>query len=175
VVPIDWQVNASYFLVAHLHYVLFGGTAFGVFAGAFYWFPKMSGRLLSERLGKIQFWLSLVSFNVTFFPMHIVGMLGMSRRIATYPAGLGWSGFNATETVGSFLLAASVLLFVINVFWSVRHGAPAGDNPWGAFTLEWATSSPPPVYNFKTIPTVRSRRPVWDTDHPDDPDWQRGH
>jgi heme/copper-type cytochrome/quinol oxidase subunit 1 len=107
--------------------------------------------------------------------MHIVGILGMSRRISTYPAGLGWSGFNTIETIGTVILAVSVLVFVANILRSLRVGAVAGDNPWEAFTLEWATSSPPPVYNFRTIPTVRSRRPVWDTDHPDDPDWQRGH
>jgi cytochrome c oxidase subunit I len=175
VVPVDWQVTATYFVVAHFHYVLFGGTAFTVFAAAYYWFPKITGRLLDERLGKWHFWLTFVGFNLTFFPMHIVGILGMSRRIYTYPAGLGWSGYNTIETVGTFILAISVLVFVANIWHSLRAGAVAGDNPWGGFTLEWATASPPPVYNFRTIPTVRSRRPVWDRDHPDDPDWQRGH
>lgn len=175
VVPIDWQVNASYFVVAHFHYVLFGGTVFGTFAGTFYWFPKFTGRLLDEKLGKIQFWMMFIGFNVTFFPMHIVGLLGMSRRIYTYPAGLGWTGFNVIETIGAFVLGIASLVFFYNAFVSLRNGKEAGDNPWGAFTLEWATSSPPPVYNFKKIPVVRSRRPVWDMDHPEDPDWKREH
>jgi cytochrome c oxidase subunit 1 len=175
VVPVDWQVTASYFVVAHIHYVLFGGTVLGVFAATYYWFPKITGRLLDEHLGKWHFWLTVVGFNLTFFPMHLLGMLGMSRRIYTYPAGLGWSGINTLETIGTLILAVGVIVFLVNVVQSLRHGALAGDNPWGAFTLEWATSSPPPVYNFRTIPTVRGRRPVWDTDHPDDPDWKRGH
>jgi len=147
----------------------------GVFAATYYWFPKITGRLLDEHLGKWHFWLTVVGFNLTFFPMHLLGMLGMSRRIYTYPAGLGWSGINTLETIGTLILAVGVIVFLVNVVQSLRHGALAGDNPWGAFTLEWATSSPPPVYNFRTIPTVRGRRPVWDTDHPDDPDWKRGH
>jgi len=175
VVPFDWQVSASYFIVAHFHYVLFGGTMFGVFAGTYFWFPKITGRMLDERLGKLQFWIMFIGFNVTFFPMHIVGMLGMSRRIYTYPAGLGWDGFNTIETIGAFVIAVGAAIFAYNVWYSLRHGEVAGDNPWGAFTLEWATPSPPPVYNFKQIPVVRSRRPVWDTDHPEDPDWRRGH
>jgi cytochrome c oxidase subunit I len=175
VVPIDWQVNSSYFVVAHFHYVLFGGTMFGVFAGTYYWFPKVSGRMLNERMGKWHFWLTFIGFNVTFFPMHIVGILGMSRRIYTYPAGEGWSGYNTIETIGAFIIFFATALFVYNFFYSLLRGEKAGDNPWGAYTLEWATSSPPPVYNFKKIPVVRSRRPVWDLDHPDDPDWKRGH
>ena len=175
VVPIDWQVNASYFVVAHFHYVLFGGTMFGVFAGTYYWFPKITGRLLNERLGKIHFWLTFIGFNVTFFPMHIVGILGMSRRIYTYPSGEGWTGYNVIETIGAFIIFFATLVFIVNFFRSLRQGEVAGNNPWGAYTLEWSTTSPPPVYNFKTIPTVRGRRPVWDLDHPDDPDWKRGH
>jgi cytochrome c oxidase subunit 1 len=116
-----------------------------------------------------------VGFNVTFFPMHIVGLLGMSRRTWTYPAGLGWSGYNTIETIGAFIIAIGGAVFIYNVIHSFLRGELAGDNPWGAYTLEWATSSPPPVYNFRTIPTVRSRRPVWDLEHPDDPDWRRGH
>ena len=175
VVPIDWQVNSSYFVVAHFHYVLFGGTMFGVFAGTYYWFPKITGRLLDEGLGKLHFWMTFIGFNVTFFPMHIVGILGMSRRIYTYPAGEGWTGYNVIETIGAFIIFFATLVFIVNFFRSLRQGEVAGDNPWGAYTLEWATTSPPPVYNFKTIPTVRGRRPVWDLDHPDDPDWKRGH
>jgi len=175
VVPIDWQVNSSYFVVAHFHYVLFGGTMFGVFAGTYYWFPKITGRLLDEGLGKLHFWMTFIGFNVTFFPMHIVGILGMSRRIYTYPAGEGWTGYNVIETIGAFIIFFATLVFIVNFFRSLRQGEVAGDNPWGAYTLEWATTSPPPDYNFKTIPTVRGRRPVWDLDHPDDPDWKRGH
>ncbi len=175
VVPIDWQVNASYFVVAHFHYVLFGGSIFGVFAGTYYWYPKIIGRMLNDTWGKIHFWTTFVGFNLTFFPMHIVGMLGMSRRTYTYAAGLGWTGFNLIETIGAFIIGLSTLLFVWNLIWSFRHGELAGDNPWHAYTLEWATSSPPPPYNFKKIPAVRSRRPMWDIEHPEDPDWRRGH
>jgi cytochrome c oxidase subunit I len=172
VVPIDWQVNGSYYLVAHFHYVLFGGTAFAIFGAVYYWFPKMTGRMLSERAGKIHFWTMLIGFNVTFFPMHLLGIEGMPRRIYTYPAGLGWGGANLLATIGSVIMAISVLVFIANVLQSLRNGEQAGANPWEAWTLEWATSSPPPSYNFATIPTVTSRRPLWDIAHPEDPDWR---
>lgn len=172
VAPIDWQATDSYFVVAHFHYVLFGGTLFAIMAGAYYWFPKMTGRMLSERIGRWHFWLQLIGFNLTFGPMHVVGLLGMPRRIYTYPAGRGWELWNVLSTIGAVILAASFAVFLWNVIVSLRRGKVAGDDPWNAWTLEWATTSPPAPYNFETIPTVRSRRPLWDLKHPDDPDWK---
>ena len=148
IVPIDWQTTDTYYVVAHFHYVLVGGSFLAVLAALYYWFPKMSGRMLDERIGKWHFWLTLAGFNVTFFPMHIIGLMGMPRRVYTYPDLPWWGTINLTETVGAFLLALSILVFLWNVVVSLRHGKPAGDNPWDAPTLEWATSSPPPVYNF---------------------------
>ena len=170
VFPIDWQVNGSYYLVAHFHYVIFGGSAFAIFAGWYYWFPKMSGRMMDERLGKLHFWVTLIGFNVTFMPQHLLGLAGMPRRVYTYPAGLGWDSLNAMSTVGAYIMGLGVLIFVANVFLSLRAGRAAGDNPWEAWTLEWATASPPPAYNFAAIPAVTSRRPLWDRAHPDNPD-----
>src|SRR6266516_4677039 len=163
-VPFDQQITDSYFVVAHFHYVLFGGAVFPIFAGIYYWFPKMFGRMLHEGLGKLSFWLMFIGFNLTFFPMHILGLLGMPRRVYTYPAGLGWDLYNGLETIGSFVLALGVLATVGNYIWSVsmRRGAVAGPDPWGADTLEWATASPPPAYNFLEIPTVTSGEPLWD-------------
>ncbi|MBX6363278.1 MAG: cytochrome c oxidase subunit I [Gemmatimonadetes bacterium] len=161
-VPYDWQVTDTYFVVAHLHYVLIGINLFGVMAGFYYWFPKMTGRLLDERLGKWNFWVMFVGFNLGFFPMHIAGLLGMPRRVYTYPAGLGWDGLNLLTTIGSYLFALGILLFLINVARSRRHGESAGPNPWDGGTLEWATPSPPPPYNFAVIPTVRSGYPLWE-------------
>jgi cytochrome c oxidase subunit 1 len=174
-VPFDWQVTDSYFVVGHFHWVLIGGTVFGVFAGLHYWYPKVTGRMLSERLARWQFWLLFIGFIATFGPMHIAGMLGMPRRIFTYEPNRGWDIWNQMATLGAFIQVPSYAIFVYNVLSSLRHGAPAGDNPWGAWTLEWATSSPPPTYNFETIPAVRSRRPLWDLKHPDDPDWLYEH
>src|SRR5262245_11636484 len=165
--PIDLQQTHTYYVVAHIHYVLFGGSIFGLFAGAYYWFPKMTGRMLSESLGKLHFWLMLIAFNITFFPMHIIGTTGMPRRYYTYEAGMGWDVWNLIETIGAFAMAFSILLFIINVVSSLRSGAPAPADPWDAATLEWAVSSPPPDYNFEKIPVVHSRRPLWDTKYPD--------
>jgi cytochrome c oxidase subunit 1 len=174
VVPFDYQVTDSYFVVSHLHYVLFGGSVFGIFAGVYYWFPKMSGRLLDERLGQVQFWLMLIGVNLTFFSMHILGLLGMPRRIYTYPSGLGWDDLNLLQTFGAFMLGISIMVFFWNLIISLRNGKEAGPDPWDAFTLEWDTSSPPVHYNFATIPTVRSRRPFYDKKNPDIADWKMG-
>ena len=174
VVPFDYQVTDSYFVVSHLHYVLFGGTVFGIFAGFYYWFPKMSGKLMNERLGQVQFWLMLIGVNLTFFSMHILGLLGMPRRIYTYPDGLGWNEMNLLQTFGAFLLGISIMVFFWNLILTLRSGQPAGNDPWDAFTLEWDTTSPPEHYNFATIPTVRSRRPFYDKKNPDIADWKTG-
>jgi cytochrome c oxidase subunit I len=167
VVPIDWQVTDTYFVVAHIHYVLFGGAVFALFSGVYYWFPKMSGRLLSEQWGKAHFWLTLIGFNLTFLIQHQLGLLGMPRRVFTYPALPGWETMNMLSTIGAYLLGISVLVFIWNLWISLRHGAVAGDNPWGAWTLEWAVSSPPPERNFARVPPVHGRRPLWDLAHPD--------
>lgn len=167
-VPIDWQLTDSYFVVAHFHYVLFGGTAFAVFAGVYYWFPKMTGRMLSEQYGRVHFWLMVIGFNLTFMIQHVLGMYGMPRRVFTYPPLPGWEAMNMISTVGAFILGFSALVFLVNVFVSLRTGEIAGDNPWGAWTLEWATSSPPSPENFPNgVPPVRGRRPLWDLAHPD--------
>ncbi|TME27866.1 MAG: cytochrome c oxidase subunit I [Chloroflexi bacterium] len=167
VVPLDLQTTDTYYVVGHLHYVLFGGTMLGVFAGAYYWFPKMTGRLLSERLGRWHFWTAFVGLNLTFLPMHWLGVQGMARRMWTYAADTGWGPWNFVETAGAFVLAVSMAIFALNVVRSLRGGAIAGDDPWDAFTLEWTTTSPPPPENFRTLPAVTSRRPLWDRKHPE--------
>jgi cytochrome c oxidase subunit I len=167
VVPIDLATTDTYYVVGHLHYVLFGGTMLGAFGGAYYWFPKMTGRLLSERLGRWHFWTTFVGLNLTFLPMHLLGVQGMARRMWTYAASTGWGTWNFVETVGAGLLAISMVIFAVNVARSLRGGKVAGDDPWDAFTLEWAASSPPPPENFVSVPVVRGRRPLWDLKHPD--------
>jgi cytochrome c oxidase subunit I+III len=161
--PLDWQLHDSYFVVAHFHYVLIGGAVFPLIGGIYYWFPKMTGKMMSERLGRWNFWLFFIGFNVTFFPMHQLGLEGMPRRIYTYGAQAGWDTLNLISTLGSAVIAMSILVFIFNAVISLRRGAPAGDNPWHAGTLEWATASPPPDYNFLYIPTVNSRYPLWES------------
>ncbi|HKU59948.1 MAG TPA: cytochrome c oxidase subunit I [Gemmatimonadales bacterium] len=158
----DQQLTDTYFVVAHIHYVLIGINLFPVMAGLYFWFPKMTGRMLSERLGRWNFWIMFIGFNLGFFPMHISGLLGMPRRIYTYPAGLGWDTVNLITTIGSYLFAVGVFLLFVNVWRSRRHGVPAGPNPWDGPTLEWSMPSPPPPYNFAVIPTVGSRHPLWE-------------
>jgi len=164
-VPVDFALHDTYWIVAHIHYVLFGGSVFGIFAGIYYWFPKMTGRMLDEGLGKIQFVLMFIGFNLTFFPMHMLGIQGMPRRIADYAANAGWNDWNLAATIGGFVIAASILPFIWNVFVSLRNGKVAGDDPWEGNTLEWATTSPPPPYNFDQLPEIRSERPVFDARH----------
>ncbi|HKR56731.1 MAG TPA: cbb3-type cytochrome c oxidase subunit I, partial [Gemmatimonadales bacterium] len=159
--PADLQQTDTYYVVAHIHYVLFGGTVLGLFSGMYYWWPKMTGRILSETLGKIHFWGMLIGMNIAFFPMHFIGLLGMPRRVYTYSPDLGVSTMNLVSTVGAFLIALSMLVFIWNIIRTRTKGKIAGDNPWQGATLEWATSSPPAVYNFAQIPTVHSRLPLW--------------
>lgn len=159
--PTDLQQTDTYFVVAHIHYVLFGGVIFALFAGIYYWFPKITGRRLSERIGKLHFWLMLIAFNVTFFPQHFLGLGGMPRRTYTYQEGMGFDDLNKLSTIGSLVLGFSILVFVYNLLKSLRSGEPAGPDPWEAATLEWSISSPPPHYNFMSIPEVKSRDPLW--------------
>jgi cytochrome c oxidase subunit 1 len=161
-VPIDLQVHDTYFIVAHFHYVLIGGAVFPLLGAITYWFPKVTGRMMGEGLGKIAYWLVFLGFQIAFFPMHLLGMWGMPRRVYTYPTGMGWDEMNMVATIGSFALAAGFVLFILNALNSAKRGEPAGPNPWDAAGLEWATSSPPPHYNFAHIPVVTSRTPLWD-------------
>src|SRR6516225_8722119 len=170
--PFDWQLGNSYFVVAHFHYVIVGGILFGLFAAFYYWFPKMSGHLYNEKLGTLHFWLFVIGFHLTFDFMHIPGILGMPRRIYTYEPGRGWDLWNFIVTIGVFFQAVAILIFVGNLLYSMFKGKLAGNDPWDGWTLEWSTSSPPPEYNFARIPVVRSRRPLWDLKHPEDPDWK---
>jgi len=168
--PVDWQLSLSYFVVAHFHYVIVGGILFAIFAAFYFWYPKFTGRMLSERLGKWNFWLLFLGFHMTFDVMHIPGILGMPRRIYTYEPRPGWETLNLIVTIGAFIQAVAILVFVYNLVVSYWKGAKAGNDPWDAWTLEWSASSPPPAYNFATIPVVASRRPLWDLKHPEDPD-----
>jgi len=163
---LDFQLHNTYFVVAHFHYVI-GGLACGAFAGIFYWYPKMTGRMLNERLGKLTFVVLLVGLNLSYFPMHDLGLRGMPRRIETYGAGEGWSFLNLLASIGAYITAMGMLMLVWNLFHSFRNGQLAGDNPWDGQTLEWACSSPPPEHNFEALPPIRSERPVWDANHPD--------
>jgi cytochrome c oxidase subunit I len=170
--PLDFQLSDSYFVIGHFHWVLIGGTLFGTFAGIHYWYPKATGRMLSERLARWQFWLLYIGFMLTFGPMHVSGMLGMPRHIYTYEMDRGWTFWNQLTTLGAIIQVPSFAIFAYNLVASLWKGEPATDNPWRAWTLEWATTSPPPGYNFEEVPTVRSRRPLWDLQHPEDPDWK---
>ncbi|MBV8297297.1 MAG: cbb3-type cytochrome c oxidase subunit I [Acidimicrobiia bacterium] len=161
-VPVDWQLTDTYFVVGHLHYVLIGINVFPVAGAVYFWFPKMTGRLLDERLGRWNFWLMFIGFNIAFLPMHLTGLLGMPRRVYTYGPDMGWSTLNLITSAGSVLLAFGVALTFVNVFKSRRHGALAGANPWDGHTLEWSVPSPPPPYNFAVIPTIASRHPLWE-------------
>ena len=161
-VALDWQLTDTYFIVAHIHYVLLGMNVFPVVGGIHFWFPKFTGRMLDERLGKWTFWVMFVGFNLAFFPMHILGLIGMPRRVYTYPGGLGFGGYNLVISIGAFIFAIGVLLLLVNVARSLRSGAAAGPNPWDAPTLEWSVPSPPPPYNFVSIPIVASRHPLWE-------------
>jgi cytochrome c oxidase subunit I+III len=163
-IPFDQQVHDTYFVVAHFHFVIFGAAMFPLLGGIYYWFPKVTGRMYYERVGQASFWLSFLGATLTFFPMHIVGLLGMPRRVYTYEGGLGWSGYNLAETIGSYLLGLGLLLVLVNLVVSRFRGRPAGDDPFDGGTLEWATSSPPPEYNYAVIPTVTSAYPMWDRD-----------
>jgi cytochrome c oxidase subunit 1 len=170
--PFNWQLSASYFVVAHFHYVIVGSILFAIFGAFYYWFPKMSGHLYNETLGKVHFWLFVIGFHLTFDFMHIPGLLGMPRRIYTYEPGRGWEIWNLIVTIGVLFQILGTLIFVSNLLYSMFRGKGAGNDPWDAWTLEWSTSSPPPEYNFAEIPMVRSRRPLWDIKHPEDPDWR---
>jgi cytochrome c oxidase subunit I len=160
--PLDYHVHSTYVVVAHFHYTLFAGSLFAFFAGVYYWFPKVTGRMLGERLGKVHFWVMVAGANATFMPMFFLGNDGMVRRIADYVPATGWQDLNGVATLGSYVIAISIVIFIVNVARSVRHGSPAGDDPWGGHTLEWATTSPPPRHNFDRLPPIRSFAPLLD-------------
>ena len=170
--PLDWQLHNSYFVIAHFHYVLVGAIVMCIFAAIYYWYPKVTGRMLSEVLGKWHFWLFFIGFHICFDTMHILGFLGMPRSIYTYQADRGWTLINQIVSIGAFIQGIAVLIFVYNLVFSYFRGLPAGNDPWDAWTLEWSVPSPPPEYNFAIEPEVRSRRPLWDLKHPEDPDWR---
>jgi cytochrome c oxidase subunit 1 len=170
--PWNWQLHNSYFVIAHFHYVLVGAIVFCFFGGFYYWYPKMIGKMLNERLGKWHFWLFFLGFHLCFDLMHIPGLLGMPRSIYTYEPGRGWDTLNFIVSMGGIIQGIATAIFVYNLVYSYFKGEEAGPDPWDAWTLEWATSSPPPEYNFATEPVVMSRRPLWDLKHPEDPDYR---
>ena len=160
-VPLNLQVHDTFFVVAHFHYVLIGGALFPLFGGFYHWYPKMTGRLMNEAIGKLNFWVLFIGFNLTFFPMHILGLKGMTRRVYTYPLEMGWAPANALATIGAGIIALGGIIFIANVVWSRKNGQVAGKNPWDADSLEWATDSPPKNYNFEYLPAATSRYPLW--------------
>ena len=168
IVPSDYQQQDTYYVVAHFHYVLFGGAIFGLFSGAYYWFPKFTGRMFDERLGKLHFWLMLIGFNLTFGPMHILGLQGMPRRTTSYPEGMGWDLWNLVSTTGGFIIAVSILVFMVNAVRSAARGERAEADPWDGRTLEWSIPSPPPHYNFAEVPRVRARDDLWHRKYTED-------
>jgi cytochrome c oxidase subunit I len=170
--PWDWQLHNSYFVIAHFHYVLVGAVVFCIFAAIYFWYPKATGRLMNESLGKWHFWLFVIGFHITFDTMHFLGLLGMPRSIYTYQPDRGWNLLNLVVSMGGMVQGIAVLIFVFNFVTSLSWGETAGPDPWDAWTLEWTISSPPPVYNFAKLPEVHSRRPLWDLKHPEDPDWE---
>jgi len=163
-VPFDQQLTDTYFVVAHFHFVIFGAAVFPILGGIYYWFPKVSGRMYHERWGQVSFWTTFAGTALTFFPMHIVGLLGMPRRVYTYQDGMGWGGYNLAESIGSYILAAGLLIMAVNLLFSLRRGARVGNDPWGGDTLEWATTSPPPDFNFAVVPKITSSYPMWDAE-----------
>jgi len=168
IVPSDTQQTDTYFVVAHFHYVLFGGLVFAVFGGFYYWWPKVFGKMLNEKMGKLNFWLMVIGFNLTFFPMHFLGFEGQPRRTYTYPSGMGWGTLNLLATIGAFIIATSVLVFLVNVIFTTRRGERVGHDPWDARTLEWSTPSPPPEYNFAVVPIVTSLDDYWHRKYTED-------
>ena len=172
IVPIDWQLTDTYYVVAHLHYVFLGGTVFAIFAGIFYWFPKITGRFLSEKLGKWHFWLFVIGFNLTFFVQHILGLIGMPRRIYTYSDFSYWKILNMVSSLGAVFMFLAIGIFLYNIFISLKKSPTAPADPWDAWTLEWHTPSPPELKNFEELPPVEGRRPLWDLKHPDQKDFQ---
>jgi cytochrome c oxidase subunit 1 len=168
IVPSDTQQTDTYFVVAHFHYVLFGGLVFAVFGGFYYWWPKVFGKMLNERMGKLNFWLMVIGFNLTFFPMHFLGFEGQPRRTYTYPSGMGWDTLNLLATIGAFIIATSVLVFIVNVIFTSRRGERVGHDPWDARTLEWSIPSPPPEYNFAVVPVVTSLDDYWHRKYTED-------
>jgi cytochrome c oxidase subunit 1/cytochrome c oxidase subunit I+III len=170
IIPVDWQLHNTYYVIAHIHYVLIGANVFPVFSALYFWLPKMTGRMMNERLGKWSFWVMFIGFNLGFFPMHIVGIMGMPRRVYTYSANLGLQPWNELMTFGAFVLGIGILISILNFFYSLQCGEIAGNNPWNADGLEWAIASPPPDYEVVRIPAVATRSPLWDSfDEDEDP------